>query len=203
MHPERPFHQDERRLGEDQGHRHPEHEPPRLGDVDPWSVDQHEHRPVEQVHAVADPTEPGERRPRQHTHRGRRHLQPDDEGGTHEADQRQAAVERGTVTARERGHAHRQGTQRDRCPPAGPSREGAAAYPERDQRADEDLAGTCRRGPVRRVGSPHRSDERCCHAERRGHHTQDPRSRPMRARQPAQPDERERPDPVELLLDRE
>ena len=166
-------------------------------------IEHHVHRPVEEVHAVADPAETDERSHRQHVANGPRCLQPDDQECAGDADERERALVRGTMIRREQHDGNSQREQCDRGGPRPSTRHLASLNDERGEHTGEDLRGPRRGGPVGRVRAPHRGDDRCRDDRSDGgdaHEHGCPAAIPCDS---VQHHESEREEPVELLLDRE
>ncbi len=162
-------------------------------------------RPVVQVDAVADRAEGDERGPGEQAAQRRRDLQSEHQPGRRQGEQRQPALVRRAGARRpgQRGP----GDDTDADDPEPGDRAGKrplrppAVEDDGEERADQDLAQPRRRRPVGGVTTPDCGDQRRGHRRGDGEGADD-----QHAAAPPRPQHdhhRQRPDPVELLLDRQ
>jgi len=122
---DRPLQQPPRRSGERCGHRTLQREERTAGQPEIVDVERDEHRPVEEVDAVADPAEHDERRELEHLPHGSRHLDPGDQRDRHEREDGQEPVVGPAVAGRCEHHRCEHCDERSGRDPPEPARDRA------------------------------------------------------------------------------
>ena len=156
------------------------------------------------VHPVTDAPQPHQRLHREGRAQHPRSLQTEDQGRRGEAEHTQPPGVRRPASCRpldSRPQHHSQPADPQRTEPAGSALPHHATGGER--RATEDLTDPCRCRPVRLVGPPVHGDDSSGDDPRRGQRREGQEEPHAPLRDAPQQHERERPDPVELLLHRQ